>query len=40
MSAGIAVPVFVTYLRRGLVPRLPIAVLSTGLIMRAALAIA
>jgi len=40
MSVGIAVPVFATYLWRGLVPPLPSAVLSTGLMMRAALAIA
>lgn len=40
MSIGIAVPIFVTYFQRGLVPRLPTAVLSTGLMMLAALAIA
>ena len=40
MSVGIAVPIFVTYLEEGLVPRLPTAVLSTGLMMLAALAIA
>jgi hypothetical protein len=40
MSVGIAVPVFVTYLQEGLVPRLPTAVLSTGLMVLAALAIA
>jgi glycosyltransferase involved in cell wall biosynthesis len=40
MSVGIAIPIFVTYLEDGLVPRLPTAVLSTGLMVVAALAIA
>jgi glycosyltransferase involved in cell wall biosynthesis len=40
MSVGIAIPIFVTYLEEGLVPRLPTAVLSTGLMVLAALAIA
>ena len=40
MSVGIAIPIFVTYLQEGLVPRLPTAVLSTGLMVLAALAIA
>jgi glycosyltransferase involved in cell wall biosynthesis len=40
MSIGIAIPIFVTYLQEGLVPRLPTAVLSTGLMVLAALAIA
>jgi glycosyltransferase involved in cell wall biosynthesis len=40
MAVGIAIPVFVTYVQEGLVPRLPTAVLSTGLMVLAALAIA
>ena len=40
MSIGIAIPVFVTYWEEGIVPRLPTAVLSTGLMMVACLAIA
>jgi hypothetical protein len=40
MAVGIAIPIFITYLEEGLVPRLPTAVLSTGLMMLAALAIA
>jgi len=40
MAIGIAVPIFVTYLSDGVVPRLPTAVLSTGLMMIACLAIA
>jgi glycosyltransferase involved in cell wall biosynthesis len=40
MSVGITIPIFVTYLEEGLVPRLPTAVLSTGLMVLAALAIA
>jgi glycosyltransferase involved in cell wall biosynthesis len=39
-SVGLAIPIFVTYLREGLVPRLPTAVLSTGLMLLAFLAIA
>jgi glycosyltransferase involved in cell wall biosynthesis len=39
MSVGFAIPIVVTYLREGLVPRLPTAVLSTGLMIIAALAI-
>ena len=38
-SVGIAIPIFVTYLEEGLVPRLPTAVLSTGLMILGALAI-
>ena len=30
MSIGLAIPIFITYLQEGLVPRLPTAVLSTG----------
>lgn len=40
MSLGFAVPIFATYLREGLVPRLPTAVLSTGLMLLAFLSIA
>jgi hypothetical protein len=40
MSIGIAIPVFATYLAEGMVPRLPTAVLSTGLMLVACLAIA
>ena len=39
MSVGFAIPIIVTYLREGIVPRLPTAVLSTGLMIIAALAI-
>jgi len=31
VSVAIAIPIFVTYLEEGIVPRLPTAVLSTGL---------
>ena len=40
MAIGIAIPILVTYLADGVVPRLPTAVLSTGLMMIACLAIA
>jgi glycosyltransferase involved in cell wall biosynthesis len=40
MAVGIAIPLFVTYLEDGSVPRLPTAVLSTGLMVIAALAFA
>jgi hypothetical protein len=40
MSIGIAIPILATYLTEGVVPRLPTAVLSTGLMMIACLAIA
>ena len=40
ISIGLAVPVVLTYLEQGLVPRLPTAVLSTGLMILAFLAIA
>ena len=36
----LAIPVFVTYVETGLVPRLPTAILSTGLMMLASLSIA
>jgi glycosyltransferase involved in cell wall biosynthesis len=39
-SIGLAIPVFITYLQEGLVPRLPTAVLSTGLMLLAFLCIA
>jgi glycosyltransferase involved in cell wall biosynthesis len=39
-SIGFAVPVFVTYVETGLVPRLPTAILSTGLMMLASLSVA
>lgn len=40
MSIGFAIPVVLTYLREGVVPRLPTAILSTGLMLSALLAIA
>jgi len=40
MSVGLAIPIIVTYLQEGLVPRLPTAVLSTGLMLLAFLSIA
>jgi len=40
VSVGLAIPIFVTYLQEGLVPRLPTAVLSTGLMLLAFLSIA
>ncbi|MBM3527168.1 MAG: glycosyltransferase [Alphaproteobacteria bacterium] len=39
-SVGLAIPIVVTYLQEGVVPRLPTAVLSTGLMLLAFLAIA
>jgi len=39
-SLGFAVPIFVTYFQTGLVPRLPTAVLSTGLMLLACLSTA
>ena len=35
----LAIPVFITYLNEGIVPRLPTAILSTGLILLASLSI-
>jgi glycosyltransferase involved in cell wall biosynthesis len=35
MAVGIAIPVFLTYLQEGIVPRLPTAILSTGLMLLA-----
>jgi len=40
MSIGLAIPLVVTYVQEGLVPRLPTAVLSTGLMLLAFLSIA
>jgi glycosyltransferase involved in cell wall biosynthesis len=40
MAIGLAIPIFITYLEEGLVPRLPTAVLSTGLMLLAFLSIA
>jgi len=39
-SIGLAIPIFVTYLQEGVVPRLPTAVLSTGLMLLACLSVA
>jgi len=39
-SIGLAIPIFITYFQEGIVPRLPTAVLSTGLMLLAFLAIA
>ncbi len=39
-SVGFAVPIFATYVETGLVPRLPTAILSTGLMMLASLSVA
>ncbi len=39
-SIGFAIPVFVTYMETGLVPRLPTAILSTGLMLLAFLSVA
>ena len=40
VAVGLAIPIFVTYLQDGMVPRLPTAVLSTGLMVLAFLSIA
>jgi hypothetical protein len=40
VSVGLAIPIVITYLQEGLVPRLPTAVLSTGLMLLAFLSIA
>jgi glycosyltransferase involved in cell wall biosynthesis len=40
ISIGLAIPIFITYVQQGLVPRLPTAVLSTGLMVLAFLSIA
>jgi glycosyltransferase involved in cell wall biosynthesis len=39
-AIGLAIPIFITYLHEGLVPRLPTAVLATGLVLVAFLLIA
>jgi O-antigen/teichoic acid export membrane protein len=39
VSIGLAIPIFVNYLETGLVPRLPTAVLSTGLMIVAVLSV-
>jgi glycosyltransferase involved in cell wall biosynthesis len=40
VSVGLAIPIFITYLEEGLVPRLPTAVLSTGVMLLAFLSVA
>jgi glycosyltransferase involved in cell wall biosynthesis len=40
ISIGLAIPIFITYLEQGIVPRLPTAVLSTGLMISAILSAA
>ncbi len=40
VSVGLAVPIFITYVEQGIVPRLPTAVLSTGLMLLAFLLVA
>ncbi len=40
IAIGLAIPIFITYVQQGLVPRLPTAVLSTGLMLLTFLAIA
>jgi len=39
VSAGIAIPIFVTYVEQGVVSRFPTAVLSTGLMVTAILSL-
>src|SRR5882724_580473 len=39
VSIGLAIPIIVTYLEQGIVPRLPTAVLSTGLMIFAAMSV-
>jgi glycosyltransferase involved in cell wall biosynthesis len=39
ISIGLAIPIFITFIETGLVPRLPTAVLSTGLMLLAFLAV-
>jgi glycosyltransferase involved in cell wall biosynthesis len=39
-SVGLAVPLFVTYVQQGIVPRIPTAILSTGLMLLACLSVA
>ena len=40
VSIGLAIPLVITYMREGLVPRVPTAVLSTGLMLLGFLSIA
>ena len=40
MAVGLAIPIFITYVQEGLVPRLPTAVLATGLMLVGFLSIA
>ncbi len=40
MSIGLAIPIIITYVQEGIVPRLPTAVLSTGLMLLAFLSLA
>jgi hypothetical protein len=40
MSIGLAVPIVITYLERGVVPRLPTAILATGMMLAAFVSIA
>ena len=40
VSIGLAIPIFITYVQEGLVPRFPTAILSTGLMLLALLSIA
>ena len=39
IAVGLAIPIIVTYLEQGIVPRLPTAVLSTGLMIVAVLSV-
>jgi glycosyltransferase involved in cell wall biosynthesis len=39
IAIGLAIPIFITYLEQGIVPRLPTAVLSTGLVIVAMLSV-
>jgi O-antigen/teichoic acid export membrane protein len=39
MSIGFAIPIFVTYFEQGTVPRIPTAILSTGLMLLAFLSV-
>ena len=39
LSIGIAIPLFMTYLETGLVPRFPTAILATGLMVLAVLSV-
>jgi glycosyltransferase involved in cell wall biosynthesis len=40
IAVGLAIPIFITYINEGIVPRLPTAVLSTGLMLLASLSVA